>query len=82
MVCLIGKFEMNKLLKKYNSLDRDSKILLLRFIDFLSIESQNRVNSIKDYKKRILNISEWNDDDLLIYDNIKTNFQKWNIEKW
>ncbi len=51
------------------------------FVEFLS-NKQNKIKEIKNVKDILLNISVWSEDDIKVFDEIRGDFNKWNIEEF
>lgn len=74
---------MTDIALKYNLLDDTAKKEVLDFVDFLLNKKGNlKESDSSDYKKRLLQISKWEeaDIDLLIKNQQKMN--QWNVQKW
>ncbi len=74
---------MNELLLKYNSLDFILQRQVMEFVDYLLITKNiTKPTSMSEYKKKILNVSAWSEQDAnQILENQKL-FNKWNIEEF
>ena len=74
---------MNKLIVKYESLDTRLQKQVVYFIDYLiSIKNTITPKNMSEYKKKIINVSTWSDEDV---NNINENtkiFNKWNIAEF
>lgn len=73
---------MNDLLVKYNQLDEASKIAVFKFIDFLSANKSKSGFDMSEYKKKILDVSVWKDEDLEALEKIKGFVNSWKISEW
>ena len=73
---------MNDFLIKYNSLDNISKLLVIKFIDFLINEKNINDNSFSNYKKKILDVSTWSEKDIQIFEQNQESFKNWEIAQW
>jgi hypothetical protein len=74
---------MTDIALKYNLLDDSAKKEVLDFVDFLLNKKGNlKESDSSDYKKRLLQVSKWEeaDIDLLIKNQQKLN--QWNVQKW
>ena len=74
---------MTDIALKYNLLDDTAKKEVLDFVDFLLNKKGNlKESDSSDYKKRVLQVSKWEetDIDLLIKNQQKLN--QWNVQKW
>lgn len=54
---------MNEFFIKYNKLDDAAKLDALRFIDLLYINKTKSSFVLSEYKKKILNVTIWTEDD-------------------
>ncbi|MCF6241531.1 MAG: hypothetical protein L3J74_09330 [Bacteroidales bacterium] len=72
---------MENILAKYKQLD--DPILqkqVLDFIDYLlKVKSITQSQNLEEYKKRLLEVSTWTDEELSVFDNISKQFNKWKI---
>jgi len=74
---------MNELILKYNQLDSVMQHQVMQFIDYLIATGHLIKNtSLADYKKKILNVSTWQDTDIQEFDNNNKFWQKCNIQEW
>lgn len=74
---------MNDIALKYRLLDKQSKTEINDFLDFLLSKSKLKNSyDISNYKKRILTVSDWTDDDILIFQNNNKQFNNWKVEEW
>jgi len=74
---------MNEIAIKYNQLSKTRRQEVNDFLDFLLTrqKKENRIH-LTGYKKKILLVSTWGDEDCnKIEDNQKA-FKKWNIQEW
>jgi hypothetical protein len=73
---------MNDLVLKYNLLDNFSQKELNDFLDFLiSRKEKSSVMTLNEYKKKILNVSIWNEDDVKIFEHNNQLFQQWSPQQ-
>ncbi len=74
---------MENILKKYYQLeDPFLQKQVSDFLDYLlKIKKDKSLFNAENYKKTILNVSVWNDEDLMIFDDISKNFNQWTIWK-
>lgn len=74
---------MNDLTLKFNLLEPDARKQVLDFIDFLlskELKSQESVKS--DYKKKILNVSVWSEEDIDLMIQNQQKFNQWKAQEW
>ena len=68
---------------KYSLLDKTSKQEINDFIDFLlSKKSAHKEIPLTDYKKKILTVSTWSDEEIKVFKDNENLFNQWSIEKW
>jgi hypothetical protein len=74
---------MNDIAIKYNKLNKTRRQELNSFLDFLlTRQKKDKKNLLVSYKKKILSVSVWSDDDFrLIVENQKA-FNQWKIQEW
>ena len=73
---------MEEIITKYNRLDNISKLYVLKFIDFLNNENQRKNFDLEAYKKKILNVGVWTDEDIAILEENNKGFKNWKVYKW
>lgn len=74
---------MSDFLLKYSLLNKSAKQEINDFIDFLLSKKDVKNNFIlSDYKKRILNVSTWTENDLKIFKENKDKFNQRRVEEW
>lgn len=74
---------MNAIYLKYNHLDSHLKKEVDTFIDFLLAKKQKEKTKVmSSYQQKILQISQWNDDDISCFNETKTSFNQLNIQSW
>ncbi len=73
---------MSELLIKYNQLDALQKQELLDFLDFLLSKKKKQQPDLNDYKKKLLEISVWSEEDLAIFEENKKRFDEWQPTEW
>ena len=74
---------MNSAILKYSSLNNTEKTEVENFIDFLlSKKNFKKKSSNKDYKKKILSVSVWNEKDVEIFNKNNKLFEQWKPEQW
>ena len=74
---------MEELITKYNSLDLILQRQVVMFIDYL-LSTRNAVKqtNISNYKKKILKVSQWSDEDMQIFNDNNKLFKQWSIQEW
>lgn len=74
---------MEEFITKYNSLDLVLQRQVVMFIDYL-LSTRNAVKqiNISNYKKKILKVSQWSDEDMQIFNDNNKLFKQWNIQEW
>jgi len=72
---------MSELLAKFHQLDAFRQQELLDFLDFLLLKSKKKQDS-SDYKKKLLEVSVWNETDLAIFEENKKRFDEWQPTEW
>ena len=73
---------MDEAIVKYNQLDKASRVAVSKFIEFLYAKKNNKGNKLSEFKKDILNISAWNDEDIEIYKEVRRFMNEWKIDEW
>lgn len=76
---------MTDFIYKFQLLNPDAKKELLDFLDFLLIKNakiKSKQKKISSYKKNILSVSVWSDNDINEMESDIKNFGTWQIEKW
>jgi hypothetical protein len=74
---------MNDIAIKYNRLSKTAKQELDDFLDFLLSRQKVEVKKVlTTYKKKILAVSEWTDDDCTIFEENQKKFSQWKIQNW
>ncbi len=72
---------MGDLLLKFDLLDNISKIEVLDYLEYL-LHKNKKVNKLSTYKKQILKVSVWTEEDInYLKDNLKQ-LNKWPETKW
>ena len=74
---------MNEVLLKYEALDTFLQKQVLEFMDYL-LAMRNKVKTVNmsAYKKKILNVSTWSEDDMKIFDENAKRFNQWTITEF
>lgn len=68
---------------KYMLLNKSDRSEVNDFMDFLLSKRKNSVKShLSQYKKKILNVSVWNDTDLDFINDARKRINDWIISKW
>ena len=74
---------MNELLIKYQSLDTLLQKQVLDFIDYLvSVKKTVKPKEMSNYKKKILNVSTWSEEDINVFNENTKHFKQWNITEF
>lgn len=61
---------MNDIAYKYTLLNKNAKKEVQDFVDFLLSNGESKLNlSISEYKRRILTVSTWSDNDVKIFND-------------
>jgi len=72
---------MDDFLFKYNQLDDSSKLVALKFIDYLYKNKEKKID-LEEFKKKVLNFSVWTDEDILVFDQNRELFKQWVVAEW
>ena len=74
---------MNDIAIKYNKLNKIRRQELNDFLDFLlSRQKNDKKNLLTGYKKRILFVSTWSDEDCKLIEENQKAFNLWKIQEW
>lgn len=74
---------MTDIAQKYNLLDKKSQKEVNDFMDFLLHKKETRKkNFIQKYKKRILSVSTWTENDIEVFQQNSMLLGNWKIEEW
>ena len=73
---------MNGILQKYNLLDSFSQREVSDFIEFLITKKKTSNATLKEYKKKILQVSVWSDDDVKEFEQNITHLSQWKAPEW
>lgn len=74
---------MNDIAVKYNMLDKNLQKEVNDFMDFLlNKQYENQKSDLSEYKKRILKVSTWTEEDVAVFDKNSKLFNEWKIEQW
>ena len=73
---------MDDISLKYNLLDKSGKKEIGDFIDFLLKKKQSRRNDLTTYKKNLLKISKWSDEDIAVMEENKRVLNDWKLKDW
>lgn len=75
--------KMEDILSKFNLLDKNAKREVVDFMDFLISKKRTiRRKLLSDYKKKILSVTTWTDEELKIFDENKRLLNQWRVERW
>jgi len=68
---------------KYRLLNKSARNEVNDFMDFLLSKRKNSARPyLPQYKKKILQVSVWNETDLDLINDTKKRINEWNIPKW
>ncbi len=69
---------------KYELLNASEKKEVGDFIDFLFSKKKRQVKhkSVSDYKKKILSVSTWSEEDVKIFEENRIKLNQWKPETW
>jgi site-specific recombinase XerD len=67
---------------KYNLLDAASKKEVNDFVDFLLNKKKKKTESISSYKKKILKVSLWTDEDIAKIEEAQKHMNNWTPLQW
>ena len=68
---------------KYSKLDKTRRQELNDFLDFLlSRQKNDKKNILPGYKKKILSVSKWSDEDCRLIEKNQKAFSQWKIQEW
>jgi site-specific recombinase XerD len=67
---------------KYNLLDAASKKEVNDFVDFLLNKKKKKTESISSYKKKILKVSSWTDEDIAKIEEAQKHMNNWTPLQW
>lgn len=74
---------MSELVMKFNLLEPFGKAELLNFLDFLlSKQKTTPAFDFEAYKKSILQVSVWKEEEINIFEENQKLFNKWQAPKW
>ncbi len=75
---------MEELLEKFQRLDSVHQQQLLTIVDELLIDQQlkHSKEKLSEWKKRILGVSVWSEDDIAEMEKNAKLFNQWTIPKW
>ncbi len=74
---------MEELLHKFNLLDSASKKELGDYLDFLLSRTSRPGNgNMKSYKRKILTVSTWTDEDIKAFHDVAQLFSQWKPANW
>ena len=75
---------MSELVLKYNLLDTTGQQEVQDFIDFLLSKQRRKVNPnfMESYKKQILEVSVWSEEDIAVFDENRKRLNQWTIQEW
>jgi hypothetical protein len=67
---------------KYELLNTSEKKEVNDFIEFLFSKKKREVASMSNYKKKILSVGVWSDEDVKIFEENNTKMNQWKPESW
>lgn len=74
---------MKEVMAKYNLLDKEDQKEVIDFLDFLLHKKSKAAKfDLDGYKRKIMNVSVWSENDMLIFDENAKLLNQWQIEKW
>ena len=74
---------MSDIVVKYNRLNKIARQEVNDFMDFLlSRQKTNKTNFLTTYKNKILNVSNWSDSDLKIFEENQKLFNQLRVQEW
>ena len=74
---------MSELVVKYNRLNKTARQEVNDFMDFLlSKQKSGKSIFLTSYKNKILNVSNWTDSDIKIFDENQKLFNQWRVQEW
>ncbi len=74
---------MSDIVVKYNRLNKIARQEVNDFMDFLlSRQKTNKTNFLTPYKNKILNVSDWSDSDLKIFEENQKLFNQLRVQEW
>jgi hypothetical protein len=74
---------MSDIIFKYQLLNQSGKKEVQDFIELLlNRQKKGKSKSLSSYKKKILKVSTWSDDDLKAFEENKRLFEHWGAEQW
>ena len=72
---------MGELVSKFELLDAEGKQQLLDYLDFLLSRKRKKFD-YEAYRKRILTVGTWTDDDIAPIEEARQLINKWEIKEW
>ena len=74
---------MSDIVVKYNRLNKIARQEVNDFMDFLlSRQKTNKTNFLTTYKNKIINVSDWSDSDLKIFEENQKLFNQLRVQEW
>jgi len=73
---------MTTLQLKYEKLDSSARKEVEDFIDFLLTKKKKKPFNLAEYKKRIMDIPTWTDEDVEKFEENTRHLKSWKIEEW
>lgn len=74
---------MDEIIVKFGLLDPVKRQEILDFLDFLlSKQKKERAESFKLYKKQILQVSTWSEEDITSMETNSKKLSQWQVPEW
>ena len=74
---------MSDITLQYSILDTTAKREVRDFIDYLLSKSRTiKRKTLPAYKKKILSVSIWTDEDMKVFNENRKLFNQWKVEEW
>lgn len=74
---------MSDILLKYNQLNKTAKKEVADFMDFLLSKQKTLKNKLPEaYKTKILKVSSWSEEEIMLITENQKKFNSWNIQEW
>ncbi|MBV6443564.1 MAG: hypothetical protein DYG98_22685 [Haliscomenobacteraceae bacterium CHB4] len=72
---------MGELISKFELLDPAGKQQLLDYLEFLLSKKEKKFD-YEEYRKKILEVSVWSEEDVAVFDEIRQGFKNWKVKEW
>jgi len=74
---------VGNIVKKYNQLNKHANKEVEDFVDFLLSKQKPGISDFpSSYKQKILQVSNWSDSGLKVFDENQKLFNQWNVQDW